>query len=123
MNHSYGPDPAGGQAALAERVRSLCVAAIFALAGVSEVVELLFNLSAGRVDTHVLMTLACFGTLAIGSGLEVRCLLWLVCSPVSDCRKATMQERCIFTSLVTMTGGCVVVSNKDATACKRTVSC
>ena len=74
MTHSFEHDPAGGQAALAERVRSLCVAAIFALAGVSEVVELLFNLSAGRVDTHVLMTLACFGTLAIGSGLEARCL-------------------------------------------------
>ena len=75
VNHSLENNPAGGQAALAARVRSLCVAAIFVLAGVSEVVELLFSLSAGRVDTHVLMTLACFGTLAIGSGLEVRCLL------------------------------------------------
>ena len=41
------------------------------LAGIPELVELLFNITAGRIDTHVLMTLACFGTLAIGSALEV----------------------------------------------------
>lgn len=32
--------------------------------------ELLFKVLAGDIDTHVLMTLACFGTLAIGAAME-----------------------------------------------------
>ena len=44
---------------------------IYALAGIPEMVELLFNVANGHLDTHVLMTLACLGTLAIGSGFEV----------------------------------------------------
>lgn len=52
-------------------MRGGCIAGVFALAGIPELVELLFNVTAGCIDTHVLMTLACFGTLAIGSALEV----------------------------------------------------
>lgn len=44
---------------------------IFLLAGIPEGVELLFKLLAGNIDTHVLMTLACFGTLGIGAAMEV----------------------------------------------------
>ena len=47
------------------------VAAIYLLAGIPEVVELGFNLLNWHLDTHVLMTLACLGTLAIGSAFEV----------------------------------------------------
>lgn len=44
---------------------------IFTLAGIPEGVELLFKIPSGEIDTHVLMTLACFGTLAIGAAMEV----------------------------------------------------
>lgn len=56
---------------LASSLRAACIGGIFFLAGLPEVVELILNVAVGHVDTHVLMTLACFGTLAIGSGLEV----------------------------------------------------
>ena len=56
---------------MAERVRAVAITAIFVLAGIPELVELLFNLADGHIDTHVLMTLAVMGTLAIGSALEV----------------------------------------------------
>ena len=52
------------------RVRLLAMAAIYVLAGIPELVELCLKLAGGSVDTHVLMTLAVFGTLAIGSALE-----------------------------------------------------
>lgn len=46
-------------------------AGVYCLAGIPEALDLCFNLTAGRIDTHVLMTLAVLGTLAIGSALEV----------------------------------------------------
>ena len=55
--------------------RALCsalIASIYVMAGIPELVDLAFNVTAGQIDTHVLMTLAVFGTLAIGSALEVR---------------------------------------------------
>jgi hypothetical protein len=57
--------------ALGQQVKAACIAGIFFLAGVPELVELLFKVPAGEIDTHVLMTLSCFGALAIGSALEV----------------------------------------------------
>lgn len=61
----------GSQTVLADQLRSFCIAGVFLLAGTPESVSLLFSVAAGRIDTHVLMTMACFGTLAIGSALEV----------------------------------------------------
>jgi hypothetical protein len=57
--------------ALGQQVKAACIAGIFFLAGVPELVELLFKVPAGEIDTHVLMTLSCFGALAIGSALAV----------------------------------------------------
>jgi hypothetical protein len=51
--------------------RFAATAAVYVLAGVPEALDLCFNLTAGRIDTHVLMALAVLGTLVIGSALEV----------------------------------------------------
>ena len=68
-------DSTGGAQVLPVHVaKSLCsalIASICVMAGIPELVDLAFNLTAGHIDTHVLMTLAVFGTLAIGSALEV----------------------------------------------------
>lgn len=68
-------DSTGGAQVLPVHVaKSLCsalIASIYVMAGIPELVDLAFNLTAGHIDTHVLMTLAVFGTLAIGSALEV----------------------------------------------------
>ena len=42
--------------------------------GIPAVVDLTFDLASLHIDTHVLMTLAVLGTLAIGGALEVRSL-------------------------------------------------
>ena len=62
---------AGSFEALGQQIKAACIGGIFFLAGVPELVELLFKVPAGDIDTHVLMTLSCFGALAIGSALEV----------------------------------------------------
>jgi hypothetical protein len=59
-------------AALASQLSAVATGAIYVLAGIPQLVGLCFNLSVGHIDTHVLMTLAVFGTLAIGGALEVR---------------------------------------------------
>ena len=68
-------DSTGGAQVLPVHIaRNLCsalIASIYVMAGIPELVDLAFNLTAGHIDTHVLMTLAVFGTLAIGSALEV----------------------------------------------------
>ena len=46
----------------------------YGLSGLPALVELSFSLTAGHVDTHVLMTLAVFGTLAMGHAGEVNIL-------------------------------------------------
>lgn len=64
----------GTQAVLApicSQISTAATAAIYLLAGIPELVDLCFDLTAGHIDTHVLMTLAVFGTLAIGGALEV----------------------------------------------------
>ncbi len=62
---------APGAAAVAARGAVVATAAVYVLAGVPEALDLCFNLTAGRIDTHVLMALAVLGTLVIGSALEV----------------------------------------------------
>ena len=57
---------------VSEVVKRTSIAAIFLLAGIPEGLELLFKLLVGDIDTHVLMTLAAFGTLAIGAAMEVQ---------------------------------------------------
>lgn len=54
-----------------QRLSSAATAAIYAFGGIHELVDLCFDITAGHIDTHVLMTLAVFGTLAIGGALEV----------------------------------------------------
>ena len=64
----------GTQAASAQLCSQISTAAtvsIYFLAGIPELVDLCFDATAGHIDTHVLMTLAVFGTLAIGGALEV----------------------------------------------------
>ena len=62
------------QANLCLQISSISTAIIYVLAGIPELVDLCFDLTAGHIDTHVLMTLAVFGTLAIGGALEVSLL-------------------------------------------------
>ena len=66
---------AGGTQAVSaqvcHRISTAATASIYLLAGIPELVDLCFDLTAGHIDTHVLMTLAVFGTLAIGGALEV----------------------------------------------------
>ena len=59
------------QAILFQQISTVSTASIYVLAGIPELVDLCFDLTAGHIDTHVLMTLAVFGTLAIGGALEV----------------------------------------------------
>ena len=59
---------------LAERTGRVAVGAIYLLAGVPEAVELCLNMAGGLVDTHVLMTLAALGLLALGQAPEARFL-------------------------------------------------
>lgn len=58
-------------AQLCSQISAAATASIYLLAGIPELVDLCFDLTAGHIDTHVLMTLAVFGTLAIGGALEV----------------------------------------------------
>ena len=44
---------------------------VYLLSGVPETVELCLNVAGGLVDTHVLMTLAALGLLALGQASEV----------------------------------------------------
>ena len=44
---------------------------VYLLAGVPETVELCLSVAGGHVDTHVLMTLAALGLLALGQASEV----------------------------------------------------
>lgn len=60
------------QANLCQQISTAATASIYLLAGIPELVDLCFDLTAGHIDTHVLMTLAVFGTLAIGGALEVK---------------------------------------------------
>lgn len=59
------------QTNLCQQISTAATAGIYLLAGIPELVDLCFDLTAGHIDTHVLMTLAVFGTLAIGGALEV----------------------------------------------------
>ena len=52
-------------------VSTAATAAIYVLAGIPAAVDLTYDLASLHVDTHVLMTLAVMGTLAIGGALEV----------------------------------------------------
>ena len=58
-------------AQICSQISTAATASIYLLAGIPELVDLCFDLTAGHIDTHVLMTLAVFGTLAIGGALEV----------------------------------------------------
>ena len=53
------------------QLSSAATAVIYVFGGIPELVDLCFDITAGHIDTHVLMTLAVFGTLAIGGALEV----------------------------------------------------
>lgn len=59
------------QAVLAARVAAAATAGVYLLAGLPAAVDLSYDLTAGKVDTHVLMNLAVLGTLATGHALEV----------------------------------------------------
>lgn len=53
------------------QLSTAATAVIYIFGGIPELVDLSFDITAGHIDTHVLMTLAVFGTLAIGGALEV----------------------------------------------------
>ena len=55
----------------AERIGTWAVGGVYLLAGVPETVELCLKVAGGIVDTHVLMTLAALGLLALGQASEV----------------------------------------------------
>lgn len=54
-----------------QQLSSIATAVIYVFGGIPELIDLCFDITAGHIDTHVLMTLAVFGTLAIGGALEV----------------------------------------------------
>jgi cation transport ATPase len=71
---------AGGawlSATLGERISNAATALVYLIAGVPAFVDLTFDLASLHIDTHVLMTLAVLGTLAIGGALEGALLLVL----------------------------------------------
>ncbi|KAL4459085.1 hypothetical protein ABPG75_013950 [Micractinium tetrahymenae] len=71
---------AAGAARAAAAARLLAAAAtagVYMLAGLPAAVSLTYDLTAGKVDTHVLMNLAVLGTLATGHALEGALLLVL----------------------------------------------
>eukprot|EP00887_Chlorella_sp_A99_P006718 scaffold3.g6718.t1 len=67
----------GAGAALASRAAGAATAGVYLFAGVPAAVDLSYDLTAGRVDTHVLMNLAVVGTLVTGYALEGALLLVL----------------------------------------------
>jgi len=74
---------AGGRwlsAAIGEQISQAATTLIYIIAGVPAFVDLTFDLASLHIDTHVLMTLAVLGTLAIGGALEVRLL---ACQPIA----------------------------------------
>ncbi|GAB4823392.1 hypothetical protein N2152v2_010438 [Parachlorella kessleri] len=68
---------AADAAATAQQVSTAATWAVYCLAGVPALVDLAYDLTAGRIDTHVLMTLAAVGTLLSGYAIEGALLLVL----------------------------------------------
>lgn len=64
--------PSAAAAAAARAVSAAATAGVYLLAGLPAAVDLSYDLTAGKVDTHVLMNLAVLGTLVTGHALEVR---------------------------------------------------
>ena len=60
------------QAGLFKKISLTATVLIYTIAGPAELCDASFDITAGHIDTHVLMTLAAYGTLAIGGALEVR---------------------------------------------------
>lgn len=58
-------------AAAARALSTAATAGVYVLAGLPAAVDLSYDLTAGKIDTHVLMNLAVLGTLATGHALEV----------------------------------------------------
>lgn len=69
--------PAGTAAPLARRAAAAATAGVYMFAGLPAAVDLSYDLTAGRVDTHLLMNLAVLGTLCTGHALEGALLLVL----------------------------------------------
>ena len=68
---SSGWAASAAAAATARAVSTAATAGVYLLAGLPAAVDLSFDLTAGKIDTHVLMNLAVLGTLATGHALEV----------------------------------------------------
>ena len=68
---------------MAYQVARTATIATYVLSGLPAIIELIFQLTAGHVDTHVLMTLAVFGTLGMGHAGEV--------SPTITCITAAVE--------------------------------
>ena len=65
----WAPSAAAAQAA--QGVAATATLGVYLLAGLPAAVDLSYDLTAGHVDTHVLMNLAVLGTLVTGHALEV----------------------------------------------------
>lgn len=63
--------PSAAAASAARAVAAAATAGVYLLAGLPAALDLSYDVTAGRVDTHVLMNLAVLGTLATGHALEV----------------------------------------------------
>ena len=55
----------------AQQALQVATVGTLALAGTPALVELCYDVTSGHVDTHVLMTLAVLGTIAMGAASEV----------------------------------------------------
>lgn len=62
---------AGSAATAARLLAAAATAGVYLLAGLPAAMSLSYDLTAGKVDTHVLMNLAVLGTVATGHALEV----------------------------------------------------
>ena len=89
---------------LAQQAVAAATVGTLALAGTPALVELCYDVTAGHVDTHVLMTLAVMGTIAMGAASEVQPHMPLQCfgkwlhgfnpCAVQQCKKPCLQSVC-----------------------------
>lgn len=70
----------GADSAAAATVEAAATAAVYALSGTSEFVDVSYEMAVGNINIHVLTTLAVVGTVALGCALEGALLLVLFAS-------------------------------------------
>ena len=63
----------GADSAAAATAEATATAAVYALSGTSQFVDVSYEMAVGNISIHVLTTLAVVGTVVLGCALEGRC--------------------------------------------------